>query len=322
MKSFKRAFMDSSLKSIDDEDLLIDASFKSLKHEDVKRVMQNIQQEEDFRDLAEANEFDDLHRILKQSENFAPKAYSEKTWVEMPTDIFCQAPKLEPKSDAVPQSIKHGNENPDSCASGVVIYAGNYRDFANVPDEVAVGNTNQANARGPQEHFPLKLHKIIESSEMEGYSSIISWLSHGRAFKIHDIDQFTEKIMQKYFFQTKLASFQRQLKVYGFRKLSKSDKGAYYHELFLRGRRGLCPGIVRSKAVLSRGAEEPNLRDIPPLPSTPVKNHNQDIARLNNDLQPVRYIHSGPLHPSTYESGDQLYPYRRVVSNECLEQLG
>lgn len=50
----------------------------------------------------------------------------------------------------------------------------------------------------------------------------------------------------RYFRQSKLTSFQRQLNVYGFSRLTVGrDRGAYYHEFFLRGRRSFCKHIAR-----------------------------------------------------------------------------
>ena len=51
-----------------------------------------------------------------------------------------------------------------------------------------------------------------------------------------------------WFSQTKFASFQRQLNLYGFRRLTSGpDKGAYYHEHFLRGQRALVQQLNRQK---------------------------------------------------------------------------
>jgi HSF-type DNA-binding len=50
----------------------------------------------------------------------------------------------------------------------------------------------------------------------------------------------------RYFRQSKLTSFQRQVNLYGFRRLTAGkDRGAYYHELFLRGRPDLYMRLVR-----------------------------------------------------------------------------
>jgi hypothetical protein len=95
--------------------------------------------------------------------------------------------------------------------------------------------------------FPWKLHDMLESVEEEGYAHIVSWQVHGRCFMVHKPREFVE-LIQKYFNQSKLASFQRQLNLYGFQRLTTGrDKGSYYHKDFLRGKRELCANLTRQK---------------------------------------------------------------------------
>jgi hypothetical protein len=56
--------------------------------------------------------------------------------------------------------------------------------------------------------------------------------------------------MPRYFGQTKYRSFQRQLAIYGFVRIKDkncADDGAYYHELFLKGKHSLCLNMTRQK---------------------------------------------------------------------------
>ncbi|GMH75709.1 hypothetical protein TL16_g06851 [Triparma laevis f. inornata] len=82
----------------------------------------------------------------------------------------------------------------------------------------------------------------------EADPSYIGWLSHGRGFKIRDQKSFVDNVMQLHFKHTKITSFQRQLNLYGFRRLTRGpDTGAYFHEYFLRDMPRLCVRMRRQK---------------------------------------------------------------------------
>jgi len=95
--------------------------------------------------------------------------------------------------------------------------------------------------------FSFRLHVML-SNLPPGLEKIISFCSHGRALIVHDRDQVVDKVLQQYFNQTKLASFHRQLGLWGFRRICNNtiDNGAYYHPLFLRGHAHLCAYMKRS----------------------------------------------------------------------------
>ena len=97
--------------------------------------------------------------------------------------------------------------------------------------------------------FPWKLHEMLDLVEKRGQDTIVSWLPGGRAFRVHMPDLFVEKVMKLCFNQTKYKSFQRQLNLWGFERKTKEcgEKGAYFHPLFLRGRRDLCQEMARQK---------------------------------------------------------------------------
>lgn len=95
--------------------------------------------------------------------------------------------------------------------------------------------------------FPLKLHEMLENVSADGFDQIISWQPHGRCFVVHKPKEFVE-LLPQYFKLSKLASFQRQLNLYGFQRLTRGrDRGGYYHELFLKGKVFLAHSIQRIK---------------------------------------------------------------------------
>ena len=64
---------------------------------------------------------------------------------------------------------------------------------------------------------------------------LVEWAGHGESFFIRNEEEFCAQVLPKYFRHTKLTSFQRQLNLYGFRRITKGDDtGAYFHPLFNR----------------------------------------------------------------------------------------
>lgn len=109
--------------------------------------------------------------------------------------------------------------------------------------------------------FPNKLYKMLNDVEKCGLEHIVSWAPHGRCFLVHKSDEFVDKILPKYFSQSKIGSFQRQLNLYSFTRLTQGpDRGGYYHELFLRGKTHLCDKMQRTKVkgTKIRGCSNPD----------------------------------------------------------------
>jgi hypothetical protein len=124
----------------------------------------------------------------------------------------------------------------------------NYHDFADVAAPgidhyAAMAKSGAVGNAG----FPLKLYDMLERVEKEGYSHIVSWQPHGRCFVVHRPDDI-EDLLPRYFKLSKIASFQRQLNLYGFLRItSGKDRGGYYHERLLRGKPFLIEGMTRAK---------------------------------------------------------------------------
>ncbi|CAB9505245.1 shock factor protein 4 [Seminavis robusta] len=118
--------------------------------------------------------------------------------------------------------------------------------------------------RSQKERFPIKLYRMIFEAKKEGREDVVSFLPpHGKAFGIHDEDTFVREIMPRYFGDCKLSSFQKQLNLYGFRKITvgkERGKLSYFHTCFLRGRPSMCHNIHRrcttGGAAKKKGATE------------------------------------------------------------------
>ena len=105
--------------------------------------------------------------------------------------------------------------------------------------------------------FPVKLHYILSNPK---YKEVISWLPHGRAWRIIKPKEFEKYVIPKFFRSAKYASFMRQVNGWAFTRVTEGpDLNAYYHEMFLRGIPSLCfqmkrPPKVKSAAAAARNA--------------------------------------------------------------------
>jgi len=99
--------------------------------------------------------------------------------------------------------------------------------------------------RGAPQAFARKLYEILESETCD----CASWNDAGNAFFVKDIERFSNDILMRYFRHNKFASFQRQLNLYGFRKVNRGvDAGAYAHQYFRKGQPDLLILVRRAQS--------------------------------------------------------------------------
>ncbi|KAL3945642.1 MAG: hypothetical protein SGBAC_000298 [Bacillariaceae sp.] len=101
--------------------------------------------------------------------------------------------------------------------------------------------------------FPWKLYDMLEQAEEDGLQDIVAWQGdgaiYGTSFKVFKPQVFVEKLMPRYFKQTKYKSFQRQLNLYGYTRINEgAGKGGYKHKYFLRTNKSLCQYISRQSS--------------------------------------------------------------------------
>jgi hypothetical protein len=166
--------------------------------------------------------------------------------------------------------------------------------------------------------FPLRLHEMLDQIESDGLAHVISWQPHGRAFLIHNPKEFTSHVMPKYFKQTKLTSFQRQLNLYGFCRLTKGlDNRGYYHEFFLRGKPYLCSKMTRVKVkgtgfkAASSPDQEPDFYAMPPVLVTPPDSGASDEGSVDEEENQTMHgteRRPQPMYDSNWNGGMEYSP--------------
>mmetsp|Transcript_7895 Transcript_7895/g.15798 ORF Transcript_7895/g.15798 Transcript_7895/m.15798 type:complete len:291 (-) Transcript_7895:198-1070(-) len=180
-----------------------------------------------------------------------------------------------------------------------------YHDYAKEPQSEGPTLISKVrNGSNSEQNFPVKLHYMLSDMESDGLGHIVSWQAHGRSFTVNKPKDFVEKILPLWFRQTKLSSFQRQLNLYGFKRITQGpDKGAHYHELFLRGKRFLAHRIPRMKIKgggprkCAKPAEEPNFYKLPFLPPhETLKNEHQQQQQQKQQQQVVYQMPHNQVH--------------------------
>jgi len=111
-----------------------------------------------------------------------------------------------------------------------------YQDRSRVPDDgsykvSAFSRLSLAAMR--VQKLPPKLYAILSVPE---FSHIITWMPHGRSWKVLDTKGFQEEVMPHFFEYTNYESFIRLVNAWGFNRVpSGPDRNSYFHEVFLKG---------------------------------------------------------------------------------------
>lgn len=137
--------------------------------------------------------------------------------------------------------------------------------------------------------FPKQLLEILSDRNSLG---VIEWLPHGHAFAIKNPERFSTDIMPK-FTRGKLTSFQRQLNLYGFRKVTKGPDhkaGAlvYFHPAFKRGRPEMMEGIKRIACKGDLSLNRLRNDDVPYDPNVPSEETDEPEQDVNSLKKPTR----------------------------------
>lgn len=180
----------------------------------------------------------------------------------------------------------------------------------------------------PTNHFPSKLHELLDEAESKGHADVISWCEDGKSFRIHNPNAMIP-VVTAYFRQTRYKSLLRQLQGYNFKRITSGEnKGNVSHPLFVRGKPELCLEMKRkqkaskdenkkSKAKQSANTNQTSSssqRQGPPIRIPPITQSStgSDVKRLESTFQNA--LSQKALFPAPSLVGDHAagHPQRRA----------
>jgi len=140
------------------------------------------------------------------------------------------------------------------------------------------------------QRFPVKLYALLSQPQL---SHIITWLPHGRSWRVLDTRALETAVLPVFFESDNYHSFNRVINAWSFRRKSTGpDKGSYFHELFLRGKPHLQHYMRRlprsHKKIAMTKKEEPDfyaLERSSPLPSLEEERATKELRCLHESNQ-------------------------------------
>jgi len=141
--------------------------------------------------------------------------------------------------------------------------------------------------------FLAKLWKMVDNPETD---LLISWTDSGNSFIIKNQSGFSRDLLPYYYKHSNMASFIRQLNMYGFHKVVSVDSGGlkgerdeieFAHAYFLRGQEHLLPEIKRKVAASMPGRAHTTI-NLPNIKSDKVAHDNS--LRVNEVLTEVNML--------------------------------
>ncbi|XP_076610011.1 heat shock factor protein 1 [Chaetodon auriga] len=128
--------------------------------------------------------------------------------------------------------------------------------------------------------FLAKLWILVEDPETD---PLICWSPSGTSFHVFDQGRFAKEVLPKFFKHNNMASFIRQLNMYGFRKVVHIEQGGlvkperddteFQHPFFIKGQEHLLENIKRKVTNVSSVRQEE------------VKMSADEVNKLLNDVQ-------------------------------------
>jgi hypothetical protein len=204
---------------------------------------------------------------------------------------------------------------------------------SNLDRSPSLSPSSSQTQQGSSVLFPWKLHEMLRNCVKDGKEGVVSWLPDGKAFKVHNVGEFVNNILPLHFKQSKYKSFQRQLNLWGFERLTTGpDKGAYWHTQFLRDDPGLCKHLTRQRAKKSSSGASTSSGSspIPSSVSSLSGSKSSTSSSPNSSAKATSVLHPPILVPSIKPVGSvgasdaipSVVLGPRQVSESSLESFG
>jgi len=143
----------------------------------------------------------------------------------------------------------------------------------------------------PSKVVPAFLSKLWTMVDHPDTDYLISWTEGGASFVIKNQQQFTEALLPYYYKHSNMASFIRQLNMYGFKKVISADSGGlkgekeeqeFSHPLFIHGQEHLLE-LIKRKASSTASRNYQEFR-----PGTERVNHTEKVNQLLTEVEYVK----------------------------------
>lgn len=139
-------------------------------------------------------------------------------------------------------------------------------------------------------NIPAFLTKLWTLVEDEKNSELIAWDQSGFSFHVYDQTRFAREILPRYFKHNNMASFIRQLNMYGFRKVNSIDHGSlrnekedleFHHPYFIKDKEQFLEYIKRKVSDIKQ-------QQVQAQSASPAISHNQQALLQQSNLQQLQ----------------------------------
>jgi hypothetical protein len=148
---------------------------------------------------------------------------------------------------------------------------------------------------------------MLKFAESKGLEHVVSWLSHGRSFKIHDNDKFMSEVAHHFFKASKIRSVHRQLNLWGFKRVpTGEDRDSWFHAHFLRGQPEEMKKIVRTKIKGKQLEEAKRILPVPNFYQLPPQAASLERRPFISDLEAEDMLYDNDAHHAAVMSSRPL----------------